>query len=287
MNLLVNYVGNKLDNASALWMGFIVIGITTLLFIILGTYFFKFKKKKVVKSYTNKSLIISVSIVGFLAIALGIVAVILFFNAFTIFPDKPDHAYNVILFGIIFPALGMVIVMFTLMIICAHLFGVAFSENNFELVGELLPYSKIVAVVDDNKTGIVALVYRQGRSNFKSYKFRKSTVVGQFVLENAELTGQKIRVESLALVNSELDAANTTMLASENKADAERVLIKEETINEDAPKSLKDKKVEQTEKALKAKKVEPTEKTAKTTKPKTSTSTVKKTKKEPESEDSK
>ncbi|WP_338971765.1 hypothetical protein [Spiroplasma endosymbiont of Panorpa germanica] len=217
MNLLASFVDGRLDNNSPLIMSFIVVIITVILFSIFGTYLLKFKNKKASKNYLNKTLIITVGIVGVIAIALGLTAMILFFNASTVFVDKPDLANNTILFGIIFPALGMIIVMFALLIICAHLFGAGFSENTFELVGENLPYAKVVTVVDDSKLGIVSIVYRQGRSNFKTYKFRKSTVIGQFVLENAEMTGQKIRVESLSIVLSELDAANTAMLATENK----------------------------------------------------------------------
>ncbi|AHI53632.1 hypothetical protein SSABA_v1c02200 [Spiroplasma sabaudiense Ar-1343] len=219
MNLFASFIPESgiLDNNSALVLGVVIVAISAFLLGMFLYYFYKFKKSNLKEFYVNKYLFSTIISLTTLGIIIGSLVIVFFTNARAIFgPDdlKADLANNVIIYAMAFPGLAVVISTFTILLIWTHLFGVGFSENRFEMIGENLPYSKIVAVVDDEEAKKAVIIYRQGRTKFRTLVFKKTSVVGLFVLSNAKLTGHDVILEKVSKVLDDVDAANTQMLAN-------------------------------------------------------------------------
>ncbi|WP_027063123.1 hypothetical protein [Mesoplasma seiffertii] len=184
-------------NIQILILGVIIIVVSLILSLTFAKYLYDFKKNESKHKIYGVNFIIMFAISNVIAIFSGILAIILFSSAKTIFGSGSniDNGANVafaVIVAIIAIGFAVIVGSSVLLWFGIYKFGIALDDEKILFIGEKIAYSKITKIIDDK--GKIYINYLQGIRTNKRFKLSKSSVMGQWFIQNVSATGHSIEI---------------------------------------------------------------------------------------------
>ncbi|AUF83686.1 hypothetical protein CXP39_02655 [Mesoplasma syrphidae] len=182
-------------NTQILILGVIVLVVSLILSLTFSKYLYDFKKNDSKHKIYGINFIIIFAVLNAIAIFSGILGMILFSNAKSIFGANSniDNGANVA-FAVIVTilAIGFAVIIGSSVLLWfgIYKFGIALDKEKVLFIGEKILYSKITKIIDDK--GKIYINYLQGIRTNKRFKLSKSSVMGQWFIQNVLVTGHSI-----------------------------------------------------------------------------------------------
>ncbi|WP_169835696.1 hypothetical protein [Mesoplasma lactucae] len=184
---------NGTENTQFLILGVVLAVVWALLTGMVLFYLYKFKKVQAKEKLYGKPMLFTTLGLGLVVLLMWILILAFWSKPESIFKNA-DKAYSAL---IAVTVIGFVALAVAVVLLWVKLpdYGIAFTDDEILFLGESIPYNKITKIVKDTKTGNVYVNYLQGKRAHKKQKFSSTSVFGQFVLANAEITGHKVSEE--------------------------------------------------------------------------------------------
>jgi flagellar basal body-associated protein FliL len=124
--------------------------------------------------------------------------------------DQAQTAFSTVVALTVIGFVALLVIMIGMWFFIAQ-FAVALTNSEILFIGEKIKYSKITKIVKDNKKAAVYINYKQGNRTHKRQKFYLKSVLGQFILKNAKLTGHEVETgDESAYFKSAIDGSGKT-----------------------------------------------------------------------------